>query len=113
MTKKTLTDRGIAALKPKPGRRYDLWDVVVPGLAVRVTETGHKSLVLATRYPGATAPTRRSLGEVGAVTLADAREQARAWLAQIKSGVDPKIVAARDRRAKLLAANHTFEAVAE
>jgi integrase len=112
-TKKTLTDRGIAALKPKPGRRYDLWDAVVPGLAVRVTETGHKSFVLVTRYPGATAPTRRSLSEVGAITLSDAREQARTWLAQVKTGIDPKIAAARDRHAKLLAANHTFEAVAE
>jgi integrase len=112
MTKTILTDRGIAGLKTT-GRRYDVQDVVVPGLAVRVGETGHKSFVLVTRYPGSTTPTRRSLGVVGAITLAAARDEARKWLEQIKSGVDPRIARERDRRAELRKAKDTFEAVAE
>ena len=53
LAKKPLTDRTIAAVKPAlPGKRKLLWDAVVPGLALRVTDTGAKSLVLVTRYPG-------------------------------------------------------------
>jgi Arm DNA-binding domain len=78
--KKTLTDRGIAALKPR-GKRYEEYDRVTPGLAIRVTERGHKRFALITRFPGDQHPSRRSLGDVGAITLADAREKAREWLA--------------------------------
>jgi integrase len=112
MTRKTLTERGIAALKPKPGR-YDAWDALVPGLAVRVSEAGHKSFVLVARYPGRKNPTRKAIADVGAITLAGAREQARAWLARIQQGIDPKLALARERQAAEAAAGNTFGAVAE
>ena len=112
MTRKTLTERGIAALKPKPGR-YDTWDALVPGLAVRVSEAGHKSFVLVARYPGRKNPTRKAINDVGAITLAEARETARVWLAQIKRGVDPKIAEVRQRQAAEAAAGNTFGALAE
>jgi hypothetical protein len=51
--KKPLTDRTINALQPAPaGKRRIVWDALVPGLAVRVTEKGVKTFVLVTRYPG-------------------------------------------------------------
>ena len=90
LSKRPLTDRGIAALKPAPqGKRMMMWDAVVPGFAVRCTDTGAKSFVLVERYPGSTNPTARALGRVGAITLADARDLARNWLKLIAAGTDP------------------------
>jgi integrase len=105
--KRPLTDRGITGLKPAlAGKRILVWDAVVPGLAVRVTDTGAKSFVLVSRYPGSPHPTPRSLGKVGAITLADARELARDWIKSLRAGIDPATAAqaARDR---------TFRAICE
>jgi integrase len=121
MAARILTERAVAALKPAPaGKRYDRSDGIVPGLAVRVTDKGSKSFVLVMRYPGATNPTRRALGGVGEITLATAREKARAWLAQIKVGIDPAGIEEAQRKAeseKRLAAERaeqgTFAAAAE
>jgi integrase len=90
LSKRPLTDRGIAALKPAKGRPYSLaWDALLPGLAVRVTATGSKSFVLVGRFPGSSNPTARALGKVGAITLSDARDKARAWHKLLAAGVDP------------------------
>src|SRR5882672_10090798 len=88
--KKPLTDRGIRALPPAAkGKRRLVWDALVPGLAVRVTDKGQRSFVLVTRYPGSQHPAPRSLGTVGAITLEDARTKARGWLKLISAGIDP------------------------
>jgi hypothetical protein len=88
--KKPLTDRAIVALKPAPkGKRSLIWDALVPGLAVRVTDKGQRSFVLVTRYPGSRNPAPRTLGKVGAVSLSNARSIAQAWLGQIDQGIDP------------------------
>jgi integrase len=90
LSKRPLTDRGIASLKPAKGAAYHLsWDALVPGLAVRVTATGSKSFVLVGRFPGSSNPTARALGKVGAITLSDARDKARAWHKLLATGVDP------------------------
>jgi hypothetical protein len=74
--KKPLTDRAVRALPPAPkGKRRLVWDAIVPGLAVRVTDRGQRSFVLVTRYPGSPHPAPRSLGTVGAISLGDARER--------------------------------------
>jgi integrase len=105
--KSKLTDRGIAALPPAPQGKRDLhYDAVVPGLAVRCTDTGAKSFVLVGRFPGSNNPTARALGKVGAVTLLDARARAREWLAQLAAGVDP--ATAKGQRSA-----DTFRSVAE
>lgn len=104
LAKRPLTDRAIAAVKPAPpGKRRLLWDAVVPGLALRVTDTGSKSLVLVVRYPGSRHSAPRSLGTVGAISLAEARDTAREWLAQIRKGIDP-VAHATERRAETFAA---------
>lgn len=88
--KKPLTDRAIAALKAAPaGKRKIVWDALVPGFAVRVTDKGQRSFVLVTRYPGAANPAPRAIGSVGAISLEDARAKAREWLKLIRTGVDP------------------------
>ena len=97
-----LTDRGIAALKPVAGRRITVFDSVVPGFAVRVTEHGHKSFVLITRLHGR----QRwiTLGTVGATRLAQAREEARDALALVRRGIDPTARPAAVRPPDTLAA---------
>jgi integrase len=105
--KTPLTDRTIRGLKTAPaGKRTLAWDAMVPGLAVRVTDRGEKSFVLVTRYPGSPHPTPRSLGKVGAMSLADARDKARSWHKLISSGVDPA-------KARAAAAANTFQAICE
>jgi integrase len=93
LAKKPLTERTIAAARPaEQGKRKLIWDALVPGLALRVTDTGAKSFVLVTRFPpGAAHPTPRSLGSVGTISLAAARDKARAWLKLLGEGVDPSI----------------------
>jgi integrase len=64
MPKQKLTDRTLKALKPAPkGKRYEIMDTEVPGLAVRITENGQRTFVLIARFPGHKNPTRRALGE--------------------------------------------------
>lgn len=98
-----------------PGKRIDWADAVVPGLALRITDRGHKSFVLVARYPSHPKnPTRRFLGGVyippknqpradtneqspkeevvitgGVLTLAEARAKARRWLDLLSRGIDP------------------------
>jgi integrase len=114
MTKRTLTDRAIKTLKPaKPGTLYDLMDALVPGFGVRVSETGRRTFILVARFPGSRNPTRRALGQYGALTLEQARSKARNWIELIRRGTDPKVQEERARREELRKQQTTFEAVAE
>ena len=110
LAKKPLTDRAIAALKPPPkGRRTLVWDAIVPGFAVRVTDKRQRSFVLVTRYPGSPNPTARAIGSVGAISLEDARAKAREWLRLISAGVDP----AQEQAKAEAAQRDTLRAVCE
>ena len=86
--RKTLTDKGIAALKPEPGKRRHVFDSIIPGLAIRVTERGVKSFVLITRLHGK----QRwiTLGRVGVLSLADARTEAGKAVLKAQAGEDPR-----------------------
>jgi integrase len=102
--KKPLTDRGIRALPAAPkGKRKLVWDALVPGFAVRITDKGQRSFVLVTRYPGSPNPTPRTIGTVGAITLEDARGQAREWLKLLAQGIDPAQAQAERQRDTLRA----------
>jgi len=112
--RRVLNDRIIKALKPaKPGQRYDVMDAVLPGLGVRVTDKGTRSFVLVARFPGSNNPTRRALGEYGALGLAEAREEARKWLGLIGRGLDPAAEGERQRLAEQRKHAGTFASVAE
>lgn len=110
-----LTDRFIRSRKPAAaGRRVDYPDGIVPGLALRVTDRGHKSFVLIARYPANPRnPTRRALGDYGALTLDAARAKARAWLELISRGLDPRVEAEREAAAGRRPQLVTFARVAE
>ena len=51
MATQNLTVRTIEALKPAQAR-YEVFDALTPGLAIRVTTSGHKSWVLFYRHHG-------------------------------------------------------------
>jgi Arm DNA-binding domain len=77
--KVNLNDRVLKALKPaRDGKPYDVRDTVVPRLLVRVMGSGKLSFALGGRFPGNPHPTRRAMGEYGAISLADARRKAHA-----------------------------------
>jgi integrase len=104
LAKKLLTDRVIRAQAPAPkGKRTLVWDALVPGFGVRITDKGRRSFVLVTRYPGSPNPTPRTIAAVGAVSLADARATAQEWLAQIVQGIDPAATKAERERDTLQA----------
>ena len=73
-------------------------DSVVPGLCVDCTVQGHKSFMLRARYPGGRNAVRRLLGEVGAMSVEQARTQARQWLGLLAQGLDPKAALAERKR---------------
>jgi integrase len=114
MDRRNLTDRFIKSRRPAAiGQRDEYADAQVPGLYLRVTDRGHKSFALVTRYPLTPKhPTRRSLGGCDEINLADAREKARDWLKLIGKGIDPKVDEERQRAAQLRRQANTFEAVA-
>jgi integrase len=110
----TLNDRILKALRPaKDGKPYDVRDTVVPGLRVRVMGSGQRSFVLLGRYPGSPHPTRRAMGEYGALTLAAARQKAQAWLDLLGQGIDPQDHEDRKRIVEQQKRKNTFAAVAE
>jgi integrase len=92
MPPRNLTEVAIKSLKPAPaGQRYSVADAIVPGLKVRVTETGHKSFILWRRVVRTKASASAlALGTVGQLTLAQARIKAREWIELINSGKDPR-----------------------
>lgn len=114
MPREVLTDRKLKALKPAlTGQRFELMDAIVPGLAIRVTDKGKKTFVLVARYPGSPNPTRRALGAYGALSLEQARERSREWLALISKGIDPKEQEERQRAAEQRKRDNSFGAVVE
>ncbi len=114
MAKRALNDRALKALKPAPaGMLYDIMDAIVPGFGVRVSESGRRTFILVSRFPGSKNPTRRALGEYGAVTLEKARDKARDWLELIRRGVDPATEQERERVAEQRKRSNSFRSVAE
>lgn len=114
MARVALTDKFIKAEGRVPvAGRVDYFDSIVPGLALRVTKKGHRTFVLVARFPARPKnPTRRVLGEYGAITLDAARERARRWLELIGKGIDPKIDEARRKAEERRKMVNNFEAVA-
>jgi hypothetical protein len=112
--RKNLTPTLITGLKPAPdGERYQVMDAQVPGFGVRVTDKGHKSFILRTRFPGSSNPTRREIAGCSDMSLTDAREKARKWRSLVAQGLDPAVEEERARQEALRRQAITFSAVAE
>jgi integrase len=115
MPKENLTDRRLKSLKPAPAGtdRYEIADGIVPGLLVRVTSNGTKSFALLARFPGKSNPTRRVIGEYGAISLDDARKTARDWHELLRKGIDPKIHVAEMKAKERERQDDTFGSAVE
>lgn len=115
--RKRLTELKVRSLKaapPKPGgkkrdARYFVMDADVGGFGVKVTETGTRSYVLITRYPGFKHPAPRELGKCDALDLDEARDKAREWKKLIARGIDP---AEAEKEAEIAAARKRENTVA-
>ena len=67
-----------------------LWDTEAPGLLVRVTPTGSRTYAFEGRLRGQTI--RRTIGEVKAWSIEQARTEARRLAVTLDSGKDPRAV---------------------
>ncbi len=101
------TVRSLEAVKPPKSGRVESWDEDVRGLGLRVSASGRKTWVLMYRVRGDKRLRRATLGTYPTLTLADARDQARADLRAATKGRDP----ASERKAERQA--ETFGELAE
>jgi integrase len=87
MTRKTLSDRGVARLKPR-ATRHAFPDPEMPGLYIRVTPAGVKTFTAVTN--GADGKQRWiTIGKAGAIGIAEARERAREAVKRVRAGLPP------------------------
>jgi integrase len=84
--RKTMTDRTIATLKPRK-QRYAVPDPLLRGHYVRVSPSGGKTFVAVARHGGR--QVWATVGDVGVIDVAAARERARSALVRIKDGLAP------------------------
>jgi hypothetical protein len=81
-----LTAKGLMALAPQKNR-VDYWDESLAGFGVRVTPDGRKTFCVMYRHAGR--KRRHTLGTHPPLSLADARDLARAALRDVALGSDP------------------------
>lgn len=101
--KKALTEKTMQALKAT-GERYAVHDSHCPGLVVRVGKNGTKTFAATYRY--GLKQRRITIGPYPIISLAEARDKARAAFREVLEGVDPKNV----RRRKHLTLRQGVEA---
>jgi integrase len=103
-----LTAKNVLSLAAPVQGQVDYWDTIVRGLSVRVSSSGHRAYCLHYRFHGK--KRRLTLGEVGVLSLADAREHARTARQRLAAGVDPQAekVAARTKSGTVTALAELF-----
>jgi integrase len=107
--RKKLTDLFVEKLKPPAEGRVEIFDTTFPGLALRVTSTGHKSW--STYYWAAGRHRRYTIGAYPVFKPADARKAASEALHRVEAGGDPS-EEKRARRTAPAPEDLTFAAVA-
>ena len=86
MARKTLTDKGVSALKPR-AKLYHFVDPQMPGHYVRVLPSGAKSFAVITRGPDGK-QVLHTIGHAHAMNVEEARKLAREATKRIKAGED-------------------------
>lgn len=107
MPRTKLTAAAVERIKPPSAGRVEYFDAMLPAFGLRVTERGHKSWIVFYRVGGR--QRRMTLGSYPALTLAEARKDARNALRRAAEGNDPATERVR-RKAEHL--SNTFAAVA-
>jgi integrase len=96
MPKKNLTAKTLASLKPSE-QRLDYFDTNLPGFCIRVTPNGVKTFSVLYRHAGR--KRRYTIGTYPPLTLADARDKAKAALRSAEKGADPATAKRAEARA--------------
>jgi integrase len=109
------TKRYLDSLQPESGpdaKDTFEWDTVTPGLGVRVYPTGRKAFVFKYQIGGRSGRSKRyTLGELGTLSLEDARKLATRDRALVYEGIDP--AARRAKQKAATAAEHKAPTVAQ
>ena len=87
MSRETLTARRVEAIKPT-AETFEVTDAVLPAMRLRVFPSGAKSFLVRTKVAGKSAVF--TLGTTDVVSLAEARDKARAILSRVQAGEDPR-----------------------
>lgn len=111
--RKQLTEAMIEKLRSPAAGRLEIFDAIVPGLAVRVTPNGGKSFVVRSRIRGRPNPIRLTIGDARGMKLSAAREAASDVLRACRAGNDPREVRKVSTEAAERQGKNTFAAVAE
>ena len=85
--KEILTARSVSEARPE-ARRYIIWDEKLTGFGLRVSPSGTRSFIVQYRTPEGgrrTANRKKVLGRAPAITPAQARTLARAWLRRVSA----------------------------
>jgi integrase len=104
MPQVALTDRFCSSAKAD-GLRTEYRDVLVPGLALRVTNTGHRSWSFVFTSPRDRNLARVTIGTYPATGLAAAREKANEARGLVEMGEDPRVTLAGQHSAGMTIAD--------
>ncbi len=99
-----LTDRFCSSAKAD-GVRTDYFDIIVPGLALRVTDKGHRSWSFLFTSPRDSKRARATIGTYPATGLAAAREKANEARGLVEKGEDPRVTLAGQQSAGMTIAD--------
>ena len=83
--RKTLTDKGVAALKPRP-QRFAYPDPELTGHYVRVQPSGAKAFATVARNPSGK-QIWSNIGATDVLSISEAREQAREVIKRVRAGL--------------------------
>jgi integrase len=103
---KRLTDLFVERVKPPAHGRIEYFDAAFGGLALRVTQNGHKSWSLHYRFAGRLR--RLTLGDARGIKPAQARREAASALERVRQGIDPSV----EKKLHRLAAGSRNETIA-
>jgi integrase len=101
-----LNAQWVDRVKSPESGQVDYFDSKMPGFGLRASRGGKRSWILLYRVKGDPRKRRLTLGEYPALTLADAREKARAIVVGVDRGADPATAKQTEKGAA------TFEALA-
>ena len=107
----SLTAAAVQRLKPPKVGQIEYYDRRLPSFGVRLSYQGTKSWFVMTRFDGKLI--RVTLGKYPALSLADAREEARRVVTLAVSGKDPRRIRAEAQQKRREDRRNTFHACAE
>lgn len=112
MARTVLTDLALRRVAPPAGQRLELWDAYVEGFGFRTARKGQGSFFVMYRTGGR--QRRQTVGRFPAMSLEEARQQARDALDKARCGIDPAIERdARDETERRRRARTVEAAVAD